>query len=172
MDRYIGLDVHAASSTVAIVSPAGKKLKNFVVETNGRAITEAIRMVAGKRHVILAEGTQSSWLHEIPQTHAEEVVVTRVSGRRGQKDDTRDAYALAEQLRIGAVERPIFKASGGYAALKALSRTHNMIGRDLVRVQNRIKSVYRSRGISTPGRSVYTLKTRKDCLARLPAANA
>jgi len=37
MKRYIGLDVHAASSTLAVISQAGKRLQTVVVETNGRA---------------------------------------------------------------------------------------------------------------------------------------
>ncbi len=34
MERYIGLDVHAASCTVAVVSEAGRRLKDFPVETD------------------------------------------------------------------------------------------------------------------------------------------
>ena len=45
MERYIGPDVHAASSTLAVVSRAGKRLQTAVVETNGRALVEAIRMI-------------------------------------------------------------------------------------------------------------------------------
>jgi hypothetical protein len=33
MQRYIGLDVHAASTTIAVVGPSGKVLRTEVVET-------------------------------------------------------------------------------------------------------------------------------------------
>jgi len=33
MERYIGMDVHAASCTLAIISEKGRKLKDFPVET-------------------------------------------------------------------------------------------------------------------------------------------
>ncbi len=45
MERYIGLDVHAASCTLAVISQTGKRLKDFPVETNGQALVEAIRMI-------------------------------------------------------------------------------------------------------------------------------
>jgi len=41
MERYIGLGVHAASCTVAIVSQAGRPLKDFPVEPHGRDETQA-----------------------------------------------------------------------------------------------------------------------------------
>jgi hypothetical protein len=37
MERYIGLDAHAASCTLAVVSQAGRRLQDFPVETNGQA---------------------------------------------------------------------------------------------------------------------------------------
>ena len=75
MERYIGLDVHRDSCTVAVVGPSGKRLKAFVVETNGSAAVEVVRCVPGRRHICLEEGTQSAWLHELLSPHAEEVVV-------------------------------------------------------------------------------------------------
>jgi hypothetical protein len=48
MERYIGLDAHAPSCTIAVVSQAGKRLKDFPVETNGQALVEAIRMIREK----------------------------------------------------------------------------------------------------------------------------
>ena len=42
MERTLGLDVHAKSCTLAVISPAGKKLKDGGIETNGQALIEAI----------------------------------------------------------------------------------------------------------------------------------
>ena len=60
MERYLGLDVHAASCTLAVISQTGKRLKDFPVETNGQALVEAIRMVPGCRHLVFEEGLQSA----------------------------------------------------------------------------------------------------------------
>ena len=52
MRRYIGLDAHAASCTLAIVAETGKRLRDFPVETNGAALVEAIRAIPSPRHLI------------------------------------------------------------------------------------------------------------------------
>jgi hypothetical protein len=38
MDRYIGLDAHTSSCTVAVIGPSGRRLTSHVVETNARAL--------------------------------------------------------------------------------------------------------------------------------------
>ncbi len=45
MERYLGLDVHAQSCTLAVISAARKKLKDVVIETRGQALIEAIRTI-------------------------------------------------------------------------------------------------------------------------------
>lgn len=57
MERYIGIDVHAASCTLAVVSERGKLLRTMVVETNGEALVDAVRGIAGRRRVVFEEGT-------------------------------------------------------------------------------------------------------------------
>jgi transposase len=168
MDRYIGIDAHSASSTIAVVDGAGKRVRSYVVETNGQALIECMKTIPGKRHVCVEEGTQSSWLYEILTPHTEEVVVMAVSESRGQKDDERDAFGLAEKLRAGAIETRVYKDLGRYRALRELGRAHSMIVQDVVRVQNRLKSLYRSRGVPVTGKAVYSVKTREEWLAKLP----
>jgi transposase len=164
------LDVHAASTTFGVVSEAGKQIGSHVVETNGQALVEQLKTIPGKRHVVLEEGTQSAWLYEILTPHAEEVVVAVVSESRGQKDDKRDAFGLADQLRTGAIKRKVFKEVGAFKTLRELAHTHAMIVQDVVRVQNRIKALYRSRGIAVAGKSVYAEKGREEFLEKLPDA--
>ena len=171
MERYIGLDVHAASTTFAVLGESGKRLGAHVVETNGQALVQQLKTIPGRRHVCLEEGTQSAWLYEILSPHAEEVVVATVPETRGQKSDERDAFSLAEQLRTGAIKKHVFKEVCEYGTLRELARTHSMVVQDVVRVQNRIKALLRSRGVAVSGKSVYSEKGREDCLEKLPAAS-
>jgi transposase len=171
MERYIGLDVHAASTTFAVVSGTGKRLGEHVVETNGQALVERLKTIPGKRHVCLEEGTQSAWLYEILSPHAEEVIVVMVPESRGQKSDEKDAFELAEQLRTGALKKRVFKEVGEYGTLRELGRTHTMVVQDVVRVQNRIRALLRSRGIAPTSKNVYSEKGREELLAELPDAS-
>jgi hypothetical protein len=151
-----------------VVSESGRRLQTHVLETNGRVLVEAVRLIPGRKHLVFEEGTQSAWLYEILSPHVDEAGVAGVTKSRGQKDDRRDAYGLAEKLRTGTLDKRIFKAPRQFAMLRELARTHQMISRDLVRVQARLKSVYRSRGIRTPGRGVYGKTHRVRWQQQLP----
>ncbi len=124
MERYIGMDVHAASCTLAVVSQTGRRLRDFPVETNGQALVEAIRMIPGHKHLVFEEGLQSAWLYETLRPHVDEVVVAGVTESRGQKSDKRDAYGLAEKLRVGNLDKQVFKAPRQFARLREFSRIH------------------------------------------------
>jgi hypothetical protein len=72
MQRYIGIDVHSKSCTVAVMDGTGKHVGQHVVETNGAALVECLKMIPGERHVCLEEGTQSAWLYFSGSWHATE----------------------------------------------------------------------------------------------------
>ena len=70
MERYIGLDVHAASTTAAVIDARGKRVATpHVQETNGKVLVEFVKLQPGTLHVCLEEGTQSTWLAEILGPH-------------------------------------------------------------------------------------------------------
>ena len=95
MHKYIGLDVHARSCTVAIIDARGKRLGHHVLETNGQVLVEFFKTLSGTLLVCLEEGTQAGWLVEILSPHVERVVTLRVPESRGAKSDERDALGLA-----------------------------------------------------------------------------
>jgi hypothetical protein len=169
MDRYIGLDAHASSCTVAVIGPSGRKLQHQVLETSAKALINFIRTIPKNRRLILEEGSHSGWLYEVLSPHVQELVAVGVRRSRGPKSDKGDAFALAEQLRIGDVKTRVYKKRGEFAALGHLARAYGTLVVDTVRTQNRIKSLLRSRGISTGGRRVYSVNGREQWLSKLPA---
>jgi transposase len=171
MDKYIGLDVHATSCTAAVIDARGKRLSHHVLETNGQVVVEFFKATSGTLHVCLEEGTQAGWLVEILSQHVERIVTVRVSESRGAKSDKRDAFGLAEQLRTGAIEMGVYKQVGPFATLRQLVKAHQMIVQDSVRVQSRIKAVFRSRGVSVVGKAVYSPGKRDEYLRQLPASS-
>lgn len=168
MDRYIGLDAHSQSCTIAVVGPSGRRLSSQVVETSGAALINALRAIPRPRHLVFEEGTQSGWLYEILSPHVDEILVIQATqSTQGHKSDERDAFTLAETLRAGKFERHVFKAPQQFSRLRSLAHTYVMLDRDLVRNKNRIKSLYRARGIAVSGKAVYG-NEREDYLKRLP----
>lgn len=173
MQRYIGLDVHAKSSTAVVVDSRGRRVaKPHVLETNGQVLTEFVKLQPGQLHVCLEEGTQAGWLVELLSPHVAEVVVTHVTESRGPKDDARDAYALAERLRTGAIAKPVFKGVGPYSELRQRVKTHRSLVQDVVRVKNRLKALYRARGLATSEKTgFYGEARREEWLAMLPPSS-
>jgi hypothetical protein len=47
VQRYIGIDVHSKSCTVAVVDSTGKHVGQHVVESNGAALVECLKMIPG-----------------------------------------------------------------------------------------------------------------------------
>ena len=171
MERYIGLDPHGTSCTFGVIGPSGRKLRHDVVETSGAALVSYLRSIPGRKHLCLEEGTHSAWLYEILSPHVEEIVVAGISESRGQKSDVLDAFRRAEELRSGTIKTPVFKSPRRYSRLRELARVHSMLVRDVVRVQTRLKVMYRARGIATPGKSVYSPSGRDQWLKRLPVSS-
>jgi transposase len=168
VSRYIGLDVHMQSSTLAVVGPSGKRLQSQVLETNGRALLQAVRAVRKPRYLCFEEGTQSSWLYELLQAEVEDLVVTIPARHPGIKSDAHDAWNLAEQLRIGGVKRRVFKSPGQFGALRAAVRGYEILTRDTVRTKNRLRALFRSRGMHELGEELWDPGDRSILAKRLP----
>lgn len=170
MQRFIGLDAHGQSCTLCVMGPSGRRLAHHVVETNGKALVEQIRSIAGERHVCMEEGTQSEWLCEVLQPHAERVVVTQPLERRGNKSDETDAWELADQMRRDALERSVFKAPQTFTALRQAARGYVAVQSDLVRAKCRLNALYRSRGVM-PSAEIYDEAERGPWLKKLPTSH-
>lgn len=168
MERYIGADVHSASVTFSVLDAAGKQVRRDVVETNGKALVSYIKQIPGNLHLCIEESEWSQWLYEILSPHVAEMVVYRQQWRPGPKSDAIDAHGLAEKLRTGRIRCPIYKDTKRFVALREAARVYTMITRDVARVKNRMKSFYRSRGISCSGEVVYKVGQRDKLARSLP----
>jgi hypothetical protein len=62
----------------------------------------------------------------------------------------------------------VFKAPSRFARLRALATGYDQITRDVTRTQTRAKALFRARGISTQGQSVYSPSQRAQWLEKLP----
>ena len=168
MQRYIGIDAHKESCTVVVMGPSGRRLREHLVETNGRALRELLREIQGERHICLEEGELAEWLYEICRPLSAEVVVTQPPRKRGPKSDKIDAWARADELRRGVIKRLIFKAPGKYGVLREAVRAHLAMQGDLVRAKNRLKGLLRSRGVLRTGTDLYSPELRVDWIEKLP----
>lgn len=171
MARYIGIDAHLESCTVAIMGPAGRKIREERLETNARLLRECIKRVASPRMICIEEGLQSEWLYELLEPLAERLFVVQPEKRRtGNKSDSLDAWALADALRREALPRTVYKAPGRFTELREAVRSYKRLTQDVVRAKNRIKAVFGSRGIRCAGQRLYNVNNRHTFLQLLPNA--
>lgn len=167
--KYVGLDVHQATTVSTIRDDTGRVLARTVVPTAAEALVEYFRRMRGPIHVAFEEGTQAQWLHDVLVPVVHRVVVCDRRGKRqqGNKGDQPDADELSDLLRCGRL-RAVYHGSGDRAMLKELARTYANLVEDGTRVMQRVKALFRARGIRTAGRSVYQRDQRAAWLRQLP----
>ncbi len=148
MNQFIGLDGHKNSCTFVVINEKGKVKRKAVLPTDEKALLEFVKSIPGRRHLCIEEGTQSQWFYEIFSDHVHDLAIVQGRKSPGNKDDERDARNLAERFRTRDLGNRIYKVPESLATLKDLVRSYEMLNTDLVRVKNRIKHLYRSRGIA------------------------
>src|SRR5215472_10802362 len=62
--KYIGLDVHQASISVAVRDAAGKLVTESIIETKATTILEFVRGIRGSLWITFEEGTNAAWLYD------------------------------------------------------------------------------------------------------------
>ena len=73
--KYIGLDVHQATISVAVLDSAGKLVMEAILETKAETILQFIHGLRGSLHVTFEEGTCAAWLHDLLKPHVTQVLV-------------------------------------------------------------------------------------------------
>src|SRR5450759_3509645 len=101
--RYVGMDVHRDTISVAVVDEQGRLMMESVLAPRAEAILDFIHGVRGTLHVTLEEGTHSAGLYDLLVRRVAKLVVCnpRKNARlkSGSKSDAIDARKLAERLR-------------------------------------------------------------------------
>jgi transposase len=171
--KYIGMDVHKETISIAVMNSSGKLVMESILETKAATILQFIQGLRGDLHVTLEEGTWAAWLYDLLKAHVTKVTVCNPRKnallKSGNKSDRIDARKLAELLRNGSLSA-VYHGEKGLRTLKELSRSYLTIGKDLTRVMNRLKALYQSWGIACAGTQVYAPRHRSEWLSKITEA--
>jgi transposase len=171
--KYIGMDAHTATISVAVRDSSGNLVMEATLETKAETILEFVHGLRGSLRVAFEEGTCAAWLHDLLKPHVTEVLVcdSRKNAllRVGNKNDREDARKLSELLFLNKLH-PVYHGENGIRALKELARSYLSLTRDLTRVMNRLKAIYRGWGIACAGQQVYAPRYRAEWLAKIKEA--
>lgn len=173
--KYIGLDVHQATISAAVLDETGKLVMESIFETKAASILQFVHGLRGSLQVTFEEGTCAAWLHDLLQPHVTKVLVCdprkNALLKAGNKNDRIDARKLADLLRTGLLSA-VYHGEHGVRTLKELARSYLALTQDLTRVMNRLKALYRSWAIPCAGERVYSPRHRGEWLAQLTEAGA
>src|SRR5882724_2202239 len=171
--KYIGMDVHKEAIVIAVLIESGKRVIESVIETKASSILQFLHGLGGELHVTWEEGTWAAWLYDLLQPQVQHIVVCNPRRNallnEGSKSDQVDAQKLADLLRTRML-RPVYHGENGLRTLRELGRSYQTISKDLTRVMNRLKALYRGWGIACAGTQVYVARCREEWLSKLPQA--
>ena len=171
--KYIGLDVHQESISIAVLNSAGKVVMECVIETKASTLLQFIHGLRGDVHLTFEEGTWAGWLYDLRKPHVTELVVCNPRKnallQEGSKSDRIDARKLAELLYMSKLSS-VYHGEHGLRLLKELSRSYLTITKDLGRVMNRLQALYRSWAIPCAGTQVYAPRCRSEWLVKIHEA--
>ena len=168
--KYIGMDLHSATISTAVVNDAGKLNMEATLATEASAVLDFIGGLQGTLHVAFEEGIHAAWLYDLLLPHVAQVLVCdprQLPRHKGEnKNDQIDAQQFAQGLRLGVL-KPVYHSPRGLRTLKELVRSYLTLVSDSTRVMNRLKALYRARAIPAKGARVYSPRFREAWLKQL-----
>jgi transposase len=169
--KYIGMDVHKESISIAVRNAGGKIVMECVIQTKASVILQFFDGLRGDLHVTFEEGTWAAWLHDLLKPHVTKLLVC--DPRRnallqdGNQNDRVDARKLSDLLYMNKLNA-VYHGDHGLRTLKELGRGYLTVTRDQSRVMSRIKAIYRSWAIPCSGKQVYGSRHRTEWLGKIP----
>src|SRR5579864_8536401 len=73
--KYIGMDVHQETISVAVMTGKGKLVMESIIETKASTILQFVQGLHGDLHVTFEEGTWAAWLYDLMKPHVAGLVV-------------------------------------------------------------------------------------------------
>ena len=170
--KYVGLDVHRGTISVAVLNSEGKLIMQLVLATQASAILDFVRGLRGTLQVTLEEGTHSAWLYDLLERRVTKLVVCNPRKnallKSGSKSDAIDARKLAELLRAGLLS-PVYHGETSALEVQQMARSYTQLTEDTTRVMARLKAVFRGQAVSCAGKKLLAKGMRPE-MARLTLA--
>ena len=171
--KHVGFDIHQATAVTSVREDSGRVIARSVLPTEGALLREYFRGMRGTIRVAFEEGTQAQWLYDLLEPEVDHIVVCNRRGdsTSGSKADQADADELSDLLRCNRL-RPVYHGSAERRTLGELSRAYQNLVEDGTRLMNRLKALFRARGLKTSGRQLYEPARRAEWLGQLSEPGA
>jgi len=103
--KYIGLDVHQAAISAAVLDSSGKLVMESILETKAATLLQFHHGLRGSLDVTFEEGTCAAWLHDLLKPHVTKVLVCdprkNAWSRRARYSSTTSAQEWPGGVQLG-----------------------------------------------------------------------
>lgn len=169
ISKFVGMDVHEATTTICVRDRQGRILQSLVIPTTASALRQFFPRCRKRTAVTFEEGPLAQWVYELLSDRVGQLVVCNPRYNRlirsGSKSDRIDAAKLSELLRIRGL-RAVRHVSTPDPIAEMVKHYDALVG-DSMRIMQRIRAAYRGIGIPASGFSVYGPRHRKSWLRRV-----
>lgn len=171
MSKYsIGIDAHVKFCQFGVVDTKGRKLLNTPVNTVPKDLINFAKRFPGAKAMI-ESSTLSTWLVRTLEPYFEEIVVcdprqNKWISASDDSSDAIDAYKLAQLLR-GGFYNEVHVPIQSHQLFREIVFDYHRLTKESTRFKNHIKAKFRSRGVDTPGQTVFGSTARDNWLAML-----
>ncbi|MEZ4753670.1 MAG: transposase [Bdellovibrionota bacterium] len=169
MKHYIGMDLASEVTTVSVMTKEGKLKMSTAVCTSESNLKQLVKSVKGPKQVVFEECGLASWLYSVLEPVCDDVFVCNPKKNKdlsgNAKGDDSDAFNLAERARLSCLSR-VWHGGKHVQALKDRLRDYQVMTKESTALKNRIKAIFRNRGISI-GTKAYDQQTRDQALLLL-----
>ena len=123
--KYIGMDVHKESISIAVRNSTGKIVMECVIETKASTILQFINGLRGDLRVTFEEGTWATWLYDLLKPHVTEVMVCNPRKNASRETATRVTGLMPAIVRTAMYDhRLVYHGEHGLRTLKELARSY------------------------------------------------
>jgi hypothetical protein len=139
--KHIGLDVHQATISVAVLDGAGKLVMEAILQKKAETILQFIHGLRGSLHATCDEGTCAAWLHDLLKPRVARVLVCdprkNTLIKAGNKSNQIDAQKLADLLCLNKLS-PAYHSETGIRSLRLMRNPMNEFPLQMPTISDRI----------------------------------
>ena len=173
--HFIALDVHCATTEVAVVTETGRITRRAHCPTKIPELVEIVQSVRGPRRLTFEEGPMAGWLKRNLQRHVEQLVVcdprrNNLIAKDSDKDDPIDAAKLAQLFRGGFVKPVHHPETLDRVVFKQHVNLYHDSVRERTRLANRIIAQFRHHGVVLAESHFAHVEDRPGLLRQLPSS--
>jgi len=151
---YVGMDVHARTTTMCILNDNGREVKTVTIRGSWKKVLKELGRIKEPWQVAFEASCGYGYLHEKLSAMAERVLVAhpghlRLIFRSKKKSDRVDAGKLAKLLYLGEVPTAYVPKVEVRAWRSLIERRQGLL-RERTRTKNGLRALMRSHGLVCP----------------------